>query len=67
MLTECDEEGLKDLLVGHKITQVVDDTLTLDDGTSLYFEGNEGCSSGWYSAERAARPCSSNCQLFYSQ
>ena len=26
---------MKDLLVGHKITQVV--------GTSLYFEGNEGC------------------------
>ena len=51
MLTECDEEGLKDLLVGHKITQIVGATLTLDDGTSLYFEGNEGCggcSSGWY-------------------
>ncbi len=34
---------MKDLLVGHKIT--------LDDGTSLYFVGNEdcgGCSSGWY-------------------
>ena len=43
MLTECDEEGLKDLLVGHKITQIVGATLTLDDGTSLYFEGNEGC------------------------
>ena len=42
---------MKDLLVGHKITQVVGDTLTLDDCTSLYFEGNEGCggcANGWY-------------------
>ena len=55
MLNECDEEGLKDLLVGHKITQVVDSTLTLDDGTSLYFVGNEGCggcSSGWYDLKK---------------
>ena len=29
MLTECDEEGLKDLLVGHKITQIVGATLDL--------------------------------------
>ena len=43
MLNECDEKELKDLLVGHKVTQVVDATLTLDDGTSLYFEANEGC------------------------
>ena len=50
MLNECDEKELKDLLVGHKITQVVGATLTLDDGTSFYFEGNEGCcyGSGWY-------------------
>ena len=39
---------MKDLLVGHKITQIVGATLTLDDSTSLYFVGNEGCSSGWY-------------------
>ena len=31
---------MKDLLV--------DATLTLDDCTSLYFVGNEGCGSGWY-------------------
>ena len=48
---ETDHEEIKQLLVGHKVVKVADDTLTLDDGRLLKFRGNEGgcsCGSGDY-------------------
>ncbi len=50
-LREDQETEIRELLIGRKVTKVSDDTLTLDDGTKLVIEGNEGCggcSSGWY-------------------
>lgn len=42
---------LKDLLVGRTVVKATEDHLTLDDGTLLEVQGNEGCggcSSGWF-------------------
>lgn len=42
-----DHDAVKELLVGHKVTKVADDTLELDDGRVLVLAGNEGgCSCG---------------------
>lgn len=43
---EDNEKYLKDLLVGHSITKVNEDTLELDNGIKLEFTGNEGCCCG---------------------
>lgn len=40
-----DSDDLSPVLAGRYVTKVDGDTLTLDDGTLLAFEGNEGC--GW--------------------
>lgn len=48
---ETDHAEVEALLLGRKVTKVSDDTLVLDDGTSLKFEGNDGgcvCSAGDY-------------------
>jgi len=45
--TEDDKDAIKDLLVGHAVVKVSDDTLVLDDGRHLRFVGHEGgCSCG---------------------
>lgn len=44
-------DSLAQLLVGRKVVNVADDILTLDNGTLLQVEANEGCggcSSGWF-------------------
>jgi len=48
---ENDQQGIADLLIGHKVVKVADDKLMLDDGTTLVLAGNEGgcsCSAGDY-------------------
>lgn len=50
-LHEEDQETIKELLIGRKVTKVNEGTLELDDGKRLTIKGNEGCggcSSGWY-------------------
>lgn len=50
-LDECDEEEIRELLVGRKV-KVDEDNLILDNGIVLEVIANEGCggcSSGWYS------------------
>lgn len=42
-LSESDTAKITELLVGHKVTKVADDKLTLDDGTVLTIYPNEGC------------------------
>lgn len=49
-----DEDEIKALLLGHTVTKVDDETLTLDDGTVLTIIGNSGCggcSNGHYSLD----------------
>lgn len=49
---ECNEQEIKDLLIGHTIKVVNSNSLILDNGTELRIEGNEGCGgcgAGWYS------------------
>lgn len=49
---EYDEDEIRELLLYRKVVKVIDNTLILDNGTELTFEGNHGCggcSSGWYS------------------
>mgnify|MGYP001005273323 FL=1 len=41
-----DSDDLSPVLAGRYVTKVDGDTLTLDDGTVLEFEGNEGCTCG---------------------
>ena len=41
-----DSDDLSPVLAGRYVTKVDGDTLTLDDGTVLEFEGNEGCCCG---------------------
>jgi hypothetical protein len=46
-----DEDAIRAALVGRTVTKVDDETLRLDDGTTLTLGGNEGCrgcSNGWY-------------------
>lgn len=46
-LTENDEQGLRDLLIGKSVRKVGHDTLELSDGTFLRLGGNVGgCSCG---------------------
>lgn len=54
VLNECNENEIRELLLYRKVVRVDNstNTLTLDNGTELTFEGNEGCggcSAGWYS------------------
>ena len=56
---ECDEEEIKELLIGHKVKVIKKDgqeaTLELDNGVRLEVLANEGCggcSSGWYSINK---------------
>lgn len=51
VLYESDQNEIRDLLMGHKVIKVSDDTLELDNGTRLTLEGHEGgcsCSAGDY-------------------
>lgn len=52
------EDRLKDIFVGRKIVSVdtMNDTMTLDDGTVLGIDGNDGCAcaNGNYSIEHLA-------------
>lgn len=41
-----DDDDLSPVLAGRYVTKVDGDSLTLDDGTVLEFEGNEGCTCG---------------------
>lgn len=48
---ETDHDAVKELLIGHKVTKVADDTLELDDGRTLVLIGHDGgcaCSAGCY-------------------
>jgi hypothetical protein len=52
-LDECDEEEIKNLLIGRKV-KVGGDNLILDNGLVLHIianEGCDGCSNGWYSIQ----------------
>ena len=54
VFSECNENEIRELLLYRKVVKVDNstNTLILDNGTELTFEGNEGCggcSSGWYS------------------
>lgn len=49
---EYNEKEITDLLIGHKVKVIGNDTLELDNGIILKIEPNEGCggcNSGWYS------------------
>lgn len=49
--TQTDKAEIADLLVGRTLTKVSDDTLVLDDGRVLEFEGHDGgcaCNAGCY-------------------
>ena len=46
-LDECDEEKIKELLIGRKV-KVDGNNLILDNGIILEIEANRGC-GGWYS------------------
>jgi hypothetical protein len=41
-----DEDKIKQMLIGHSIEKVNNNTLKLDNGIELEFYGNEGCSCG---------------------
>lgn len=41
-----DEETIKQMLIGHTVKKVNNNTLELDNGIQLKFYGNEGCSCG---------------------
>ena len=43
---ESDENEIRELLLYRKVVKVEGDTLVLDNGTELTFEGNEGCICG---------------------
>lgn len=50
-LNETDTDEITNLLLYRRITKVENNTLYLDNGTTLEIVGNEGCggcSSGWY-------------------
>lgn len=49
---EYNEKEIRELLLYRKVVEVRGNTLVLDNGTELTFEGNEGCpgcGNGWYS------------------
>lgn len=41
-----DDDDLSPILAGRYVVEAGDDAITLDDGTVLEFEGNEGCTCG---------------------
>lgn len=45
-LDENDDQAIRDLLVGRKVSKVDADRLLLDDGTVLTLVGNGGCGCG---------------------
>lgn len=48
---ETDKQQITDLLMGRKVTKVGDDTLALDDGTTVVLAGHDGgcaCDAGCY-------------------
>ena len=50
-MTQDDERDIKDLLLGRRVEKVSDESLLLDDGTSLKLRGNVGgccCGAGDY-------------------
>lgn len=50
-LNQSDSGAIRELLLGHKVVKVDDDTLRLDNGTTLRLKGNEGgcsCNAGCY-------------------
>ena len=50
-MTQDDERDIKDLLLGRRVVKVSDESLLLDDGTSLKLRGNVGgccCGAGDY-------------------
>ena len=52
-----ENEQLKELFVGRRVIAAEGDVLTLDDGTRVTVDPNEGCGgcpSGWYTLERIA-------------
>lgn len=51
VLYENDADGIAELLVGRRVVQVSEDTLELDNGLKLRFQGNQGgcaCDAGDY-------------------
>jgi hypothetical protein len=44
--TYYDSDDFTPILAGRYVTSIVDDTMILDDGTRLEFEGNYGCCCG---------------------
>lgn len=53
-ISHTDEDDIKSLLMGRKVTKVADDMLTLNDGRTLTIVPNDGCggcSNGWYSID----------------
>lgn len=49
--SQIDKQAITSLLVGRRVMKIADDTLVLDDGRLLRFEGNDGgccCSAGCY-------------------
>lgn len=55
-LNQDSDDGLyTQLLRGRYVTSIDDDTITLDNGTELHIQGNEGCGgcgNGWYWLEQ---------------
>lgn len=50
-LKEHNQDEIRELLMGRRVTKISDDTVILDNGTKLRIEGNDGCGgciSGWY-------------------
>ena len=43
---EKNEEMIKEMLIGHSVKKINNNTLELDNGTQLEFFGNEGCICG---------------------
>lgn len=56
-LTQSSSGGLyTKLLQGRYVTSINDGIITLDDGTELHIDGNDGCGgceSGWYCSNRS--------------
>lgn len=66
-LNQDSDDGLyTKLLRGRYVTSIDDGTITLDDGTELYIDGNYGCGgceSGWYWLEQVYKQGSRNARI----